>query len=187
MVEQQFCKLLAVSSNLTFSFSCFPDDRHLLAIVIGTRVKPTMELRQCTSCGLDKELSTAFYKQAITRRHRANGYLRQCKICVLEKNRISQAKPKNKQKVWENKLQYRYGIKKEDYDKLFANQNGCCAICGTANPSAKSKKHKYFSVDHCHQTGKVRGLLCATCNSAIGLLGDCPNTIANAVLYLSRS
>lgn len=144
-----------------------------------------MELRKCSCCGIEKELTTYFYKQAESRRHRAGGYLTQCKSCVLEKNRVRHATPKNKQKIWENKLQYRYGITKADYDYLFEKQNGCCAICGTNNPSSKSKKHKYFSVDHCHQTGKVRGLLCATCNSAIGLLGDCPETIAKASLYLS--
>lgn len=146
-----------------------------------------MNLRKCTSCGIEKELVTCFYKQAEKRRHRANGYLTQCKSCVLEKNKKVQAKPKNKQKIWENKLQYRYGITKNDYDYLFEKQNGCCAICGTNNPSSKSKKHKYFSIDHCHLTGKIRGLLCATCNSAIGLLGDCPKTIAKASLYLSST
>lgn len=144
-----------------------------------------MKKRKCTCCGVEKELETCFYKQPEKRRHRAEGYLTQCKSCVLEKNRIIHAKPKNKQKIWENKLQYRYGITKEDYDYLFQKQKGCCAICGTNNPSLKSKKHKYFSVDHCHQTGLIRGLLCATCNTAIGLLGDCPETIARASLYLS--
>ena len=146
-----------------------------------------MELRKCSSCGIEKQLEKHFYKQAESRAHRAGGYLTQCKFCVLEKNRISQASPKRKEKVWENKLQYRYGITKQDYNSLLTKQKNCCAICGTANPSSKSKKHKYFSVDHCHQTGKVRGLLCATCNSAIGLLGDCPETILKASVYLSVS
>lgn len=144
-----------------------------------------MEKRKCTCCGVEKELATCFYKQSKKRQHRAGGYLKQCKSCVLEKNRRAHAKPENKQKIWENKLQYRYGITKSDYDYLFKIQNGCCAICRTNNPSSKSKKHKYFSVDHCHQTGNIRGLLCASCNSAIGLLGDCPKTIAKAFLYLS--
>lgn len=142
-------------------------------------------LRTCSTCLIEKNLTQDFYKQPARSQQRSNGYLRQCKTCILEKNRIAQAKPKNKQRIWENKLQYRYGITRQDYDDLFIKQKGCCAICNTSNPSAKSKKHKYFSVDHCHQTGKIRGLLCATCNSAIGLLGDCPSTIAKASLYLS--
>jgi hypothetical protein len=146
-----------------------------------------MESRKCSSCGVEKELHTGFYKQASKRSHRAGGYLRQCKTCILDKNRITQAKPKTKERIWENKLQYRYGITKEDYQYLLKTQKGCCAICGTTNPSLKSKKHKYFSVDHCHQTGRIRGLLCATCNSAIGLLGDCPNTLVQASLYLSST
>lgn len=146
-----------------------------------------MKLRKCTCCGIEKNLHTDFYKQAEKRRHRADGYLTQCKVCILNKNKKVQAKPKNKQKIWENKLQYRYGLTKEDYDYLLIKQNGCCAICSTNNPSSKSKKHKYFSVDHCHETGRIRGLLCATCNSAIGLLGDCPTTITKAALYLSST
>ena len=144
-----------------------------------------MKTRQCSFCGIEKNLHEHFYKQPKSRAHRAEGYLTQCKICLCEKNRKSQSKPRNKQKVWENKLQYRYGITKQDYENLFTKQKGCCAICNTDNPSSKRKNHKYFSVDHCHQTGKIRGLLCANCNNAIGLLGDCPLTIIKASLYLS--
>jgi hypothetical protein len=146
-----------------------------------------MELRKCSSCGLEKQLEEHFYKQSKSRSHRSGGYLNQCKFCILQKNRVSQSKPKNKQKTWENKLQYRYGITKQDYDCLLDAQKKCCAICGTTKPSSKSKKHKYFSVDHCHQTGKIRGLLCATCNSAIGLLSDCPTVAFKASVYLSAS
>ena len=146
-----------------------------------------MGLRKCSSCGLEKQLEEHFYKQAKTRSHRSGGYLNQCKFCILQKNRKAQAKPKNKQKIWENKLQYRYGITKQDYERLLIAQKKCCAICGTTEPSSKIKKHKYFSVDHCHKTGHVRGLLCAACNSAIGLLGDCPIIVSKASAYLSAS
>jgi len=81
-----------------------------------------MELRRCSSCGFEKQLEKHFYKQAESRAHRSGGYLNQCKFCVLEKNRITQAKPKRKEKVWENKLQYRYGITRQDYEFLLTKQ-----------------------------------------------------------------
>jgi hypothetical protein len=73
------------------------------------------------------------------------------------------------------------GITTVDYDKMLANQEGKCAICHTDTPS---KRRKYFDIDHCHATGKVRGLLCEVCNRAIGLLKDSPEMLRRAADYL---
>jgi hypothetical protein len=62
-------------------------------------------------------------------------------------------------------------------------QNGECAICGTPTPASHTDK---FSVDHCHTTGKVRGLLCNRCNTSIGGLGDDPNVLLAAATYVAR-
>lgn len=59
-----------------------------------------------------------------------------------------------------------YGIGIEDYNRMNLEQGGRCAICGTDEPL--KGKNKYFSVDHCHETGKVRGLLCVACNHLLG-------------------
>jgi len=63
-------------------------------------------------------------------------------------------------------LQKKYGITLEDYEQMLEEQNGCCAICGVDNPQCAG--HVNLSVDHCHETGKVRGLLCGPCNSTLG-------------------
>ena len=60
----------------------------------------------------------------------------------------------------------KYGITIEDYEKLLVSQNGVCAIC-SGEPDTR---WKILAVDHCHKTGKVRGLLCMTCNTMIGRL-----------------
>ncbi len=60
-----------------------------------------------------------------------------------------------------------YNITISDYDEMFKLQEGKCAICGT-DKSVKSGKSQHFSVDHCHTTGKVRGLLCLACNHLLG-------------------
>lgn len=60
---------------------------------------------------------------------------------------------------------HRYGITVEDYNRMFAEQGGRCGICG----SDKSGRNGYhFAVDHCHNTGQVRGLLCIRCNASLG-------------------
>lgn len=74
----------------------------------------------------------------------------------------------------------RYGLTTNDYEDLYSLQNGLCAICG--NPQLNRKKH--LSVDHDHETGIVRGLLCEKCNWALGWFGDCPSRILNAIRYL---
>jgi hypothetical protein len=79
-------------------------------------------------------------------------------------------------------LKKKFGITIEDYNKLFKNQNGLCAICNKSEISKhQSGTIRTLSVDHNHETGKVRGLLCSTCNRAIGLLKD------NSILLLKAS
>jgi hypothetical protein len=58
-----------------------------------------------------------------------------------------------------------YGISVEQYDEMFETQGGVCARCG--NPPQEIKK---LAVDHCHKTGRVRGLLCGPCNTYLGRL-----------------
>jgi len=71
-----------------------------------------------------------------------------------------------------------YGLSVEEYTKLVEEHYGKCAICG-ANDDP-------LQVDHCHDTGKVRGLLCGPCNRGIGQLKDNIDTLKGAVLYLQR-
>jgi hypothetical protein len=77
-------------------------------------------------------------------------------------------------------LNFGYGISLEDYDILLARQGGACAICG--QPSERP-----LCVDHCHVTGRVRGLLCRNCNSAIGFYCDDPSLTRAAADYLAAS
>lgn len=67
---------------------------------------------------------------------------------------------------------------------LLEQQNGRCAICKTKDPSSRRKSSSYFCVDHCHFTGKVRGLLCSPCNSALGFFKDKKENLLEAISYL---
>jgi len=79
-----------------------------------------------------------------------------------------------------------YGMSLADYDKLFKDQHGRCAICNTHVNELSSKRKKNLCVDHCHETGEIRGLLCDSCNRGIGLFKDNPNILNKASLYLSK-
>lgn len=70
----------------------------------------------------------------------------------------------NPEKVRNKILKYRYGITLNDYNRMFAEQNGCCKICNIHSSKLKGP----LQVDHSHITGVVRGLLCGLCNSKLG-------------------
>lgn len=78
----------------------------------------------------------------------------------------------------------RYGISPEAYDQMLADQKFVCAICG--EPGKENGRAKRLAVDHDHRSGKVRALLCANCNTAVGLLQDSQVLLAAASLYLTR-
>ena len=75
-----------------------------------------------------------------------------------------------------------YGLTLEDYDVLLETQGGLCAVC-----RRKCSVHEHLSVDHCHKTNIVRGLLCFMCNTALGKLEDDIERIEAAIEYLERA
>jgi len=83
-------------------------------------------------------------------------------------------------RAWKNRhLWDAYGMSSLDYADLLQKQGGVCAICGEINSNGQR-----LGVDHTHQTGRIRGLLCSTCNRALGLLKDDAATLRRAARYL---
>lgn len=82
-----------------------------------------------------------------------------------------------------NHLKRTFGITEEQYAAMLKAQGGVCAICASPD-SGGSKPGAHFAVDHDHGTGRVRGLLCRACNTAIGLLKEDPATIRDAARYV---
>jgi len=74
----------------------------------------------------------------------------------------------------------------EDYVSISKSQNDKCLICGQPETATYRGETKILCVDHCHTTGKVRGLLCNRCNKAIGLMEDSKELLQNAVNYLEE-
>ena len=84
--------------------------------------------------------------------------------------------------MFKARLKRKYNLSIEEYDALLEAQNNSCKVCGT---HAKNNLKGKLYVDHCHITGKVRGMLCMKCNSALGLLNDGKELIKKLLDYLS--
>lgn len=97
---------------------------------------------------------------------------------------------KNPGKRWDYSLRSKFGITAQDYERMFNEQRGCCAICKihqNAFPKDPKGRQRRLAVDHCHKTGKVRGLLCLKCNAGIGSLNEKPGNFLAALAYLYKS
>lgn len=132
-------------------------------------------MKQCYKCSEFKETSE-FYKN----RARYDGFSTYCKRCELKisKEFGSRTEIKNRRNI--NNRKSRLGISNDVYLKRLEEQNGMCAIC----KRLPNKKEKALAVDHNHNTGQFRGLLCFNCNTALGKFQDDPEILLNAFIYL---
>lgn len=158
-------------------------------------------MKFCNGCGLNKDLN--FFGKD---RSNKDGLTHRCKSCrnpqskewqrknpekVKEANRKNREKRKEYYNSPERKLKYRswelerkFGITHEDYELMLAEQDGVCKIC--KQHRVASNKY-YMAIDHCHNTGKIRGILCTRCNTAIGLLEENIDNLNNAIKYLMEN
>lgn len=83
-------------------------------------------------------------------------------------------------RTWASNIRKKYGLTVAEYDRMWAAQAGCCAVCGRAF-TAQTRR---AAVDHCHQTGKIRALLCTRCNTALGAVQDDALTLRALADYL---
>jgi len=81
-------------------------------------------------------------------------------------------------------LKAKYGITAEEYDQMLLKQENVCAICGLEAGGGRGAESR-LAVDHNHETGKVRGLLCNNCNNGLGRFKDNPELLRKAIDYLS--
>lgn len=152
----------------------------------------------CPACKIEKPLAE-FSRQVGYR----GGFRHQCKACrsayqraynktdrakVLVKVRGPQAQKRRSQKRRahggrELDLKSKYGMTQVQFEAVLTEQGGCCAICRTSNPRGRYNR---FHVDHCHETGGIRGLLCHKCNMALGIFGDTLQGVMRVVAYLER-
>jgi hypothetical protein len=103
------------------------------------------------------------------------------------------ADPEYRRDKREREISRLYGISVEEFRQMLASQDGCCAICGCEPPEQDDSKplprgtaSTRLHVDHCHTSGRVRGLLCGNCNTMIGLAGEDSKVLLAAVEYLEK-
>ena len=141
-------------------------------------------MKTCTVCRNTKNID-CFYKRAAS----PDGYATQCKTCDNERRKAwKEANPEaNQRSSRNNQLLKRYGMTLSEYEELLNGQNGKCGICYTSeNYTGHTgyRKDWSWSVDHCHKTGKIRGLLCNNCNRALGLFKDNKEVMLKALSWL---
>lgn len=145
-------------------------------------------MKTCIKCQQTKPL-TDFYKHRKAKDKLAS----KCKLCdkayrlvwaAANRDRLVRYRKDNSAKfVEQNKWRYRehhYGLTKEMFLVLLEEQGNLCKICGM-------EFNKEPHVDHCHSTGKVRGLLCGNRNTALGLTKDSTETLGKMIVYLTEN
>ena len=135
-----------------------------------------IKLKKCTKC---KQIYPATPKFFYRHSSRKDGLDPWCKECKIEYHKIYYKK-KN------------FNISLKQYEKLYRAQNGRCLICGkNFDDIYKEKKenHIYYTprIDHDHKTGKVRGILCHHCNTALGSFCENPLILVRAIRYLKEN
>ena len=130
--------------------------------------------KYCKSCDTTKPIDDFYLRNKTSMvRHST------CKEC--DRKRVAENYAKDPSIYQNNHLKRNYGITLNEYNEMLKEQDHKCATCGTTEAGGK---HGKFMVDHSHNTGKVRGLLCKSCNIALGEIKDNRQTLLNMVEYL---
>jgi len=141
---------------------------------------PGTKTQVCTSCGLRKSLEF-FSVRADKRKSGAvvARYRRDCRRCVAKRTYQYHALNGRPDRYAE-KLRA-FGMTLAEYDAIASAQGWTCALCRKAEKNPR----KRLAVDHCHQTGEIRGLLCTSCNHMLGRMGDTVDGVRRVLAYLS--
>lgn len=144
-------------------------------------VKMYAELKRivCSRCKVAKE-KKEFGKDSTT----ARGISSWCKSCKKTWRSEHRKKYPEKARIQDftNDLKKNYGLTIDQYKQIHASQNGKCGCCGVDEKNFKRNLH----VDHDHNTGKIRGLLCTQCNPGLGYFEDSIEKLEKAIAYLKK-
>jgi hypothetical protein len=142
-------------------------------------------MKTCTKC--KRELpETEFYQNSGRREGKLDSWCKEC-----EKAAAREWQKKNPKRVFDNQrkrlLKKKFGMSVEDYEKMLREQGGVCRICGRPETVKIYGSVLPLAVDHDHNTGKVRGLLCVACNHGIGKFQDDAARLRAAADYLDEA
>ena len=145
-------------------------------------------MKPCRLCLQEKELDFFVKSKAFS-----SGYDTVCLDCSRqkvkewrknnpEKRKLQLQKESGKDYNHNKHLKKKYNITRKEYLEMFTAQGGNCAICLTN----QIEFEKRLFVDHCHTTGKIRQLLCSSCNSVLGFAKENPTILQNAINYIKK-
>lgn len=145
-----------------------------------------MEMRVCRVCGVEKELSAEYFNKRV--QNNKVTFRTECTKCRSAYNlelyhKNSRQKENHRKCSWRHNLKKKYNLTEHEYFALCDSQNYSCAICHT---HIDKLRHIQLYVDHSHTTNKVRGLLCGSCNTALGMINDSIPLLKNAIKYLRK-
>lgn len=129
-------------------------------------------MRQCKECGCD-----------------IVGRAKQAKFCTETCKRagmLKQNPSRSREGARKLAIKYKYNLEWSDYQRMHEESSGGCEICGTPLSLLKSADKETAFVDHCHETGKVRGILCNPCNRGLGYFRDSRLHLQQALNYLEK-
>jgi len=129
--------------------------------------------RKCNSCN-EVLLVSEFHIKKDIKNNKHYRFNSPCKICAHVNRDVSYHKAYQRKR--------NYNLTTEEYELKLIEQNHCCDICNIH----RDDYSKDFAVDHCHQTGKIRSLLCNNCNSGLGFFKDSLSIIQKAISYLDK-
>ena len=139
-------------------------------------------MKRCHACDEDKPLDQ--YNN-FSRSKDKLAY--ECRPCSRQKQRDYMNSKTEEERVAHHRkvnLKRSFGITPEDYDTRLLRQGGACAICNKPEKTIRAGKLQCLSVDHCHSTGTIRGLLCNNCNRALGMFKDDVEILRSSIIYL---
>ena len=146
-----------------------------------------MDTKICNSCKVEKSLGEYHFSSRVEQKRKNT--CKQCQASYFKRYKErNQAELRRKWREASKKYYTpenarrkhlsRYGMTTEDYDNMYDDQDGKCAIC---------KRAIQLVVDHCHDSGNVRGLLCNGCNLGIGYFEDSPDRLIGAIKYINNA
>lgn len=133
-----------------------------------------VETKICKKCKIEKS-TASFYKD----KHKKAGIASRCKKCDYESTKRYRKTKGGKVGRTRERLKRHYNLTLKQHQQMYVEQNGCCAVCNSA------VQYDKVTVDHNHQTGKVRCLLCHRCNLGLAYIED-KEFAKNAMEYLKK-
>jgi hypothetical protein len=141
-------------------------------------VSKRLESKVCSGCKEEKDVSLFYADKRLK-----SGFGSRCKACHLLVTKKNSKLRGWTEKDKETRYNRQYSLKPGEYAAMLENQDYKCAIC----VKTEQENNKRLAVDHCHETGKVRKLLCHHCNCALGMVNDSEDILISMLSYLKEN